>query len=154
TDLQKFNAESFQSVNHLYRSLAESMCDQLELDVDPAQFWEARRGPNANFERFVRRAILAPLRTPLLWGLDEVDRLFVTPYGSEVFGLLRSWHNERALDPSGPWSALTIAIAFATEAHLFITDMNQSPFNVAPGSHWMISPRFKSPNSTGVTPAR
>jgi hypothetical protein len=130
TDLQKFNAESFQSVNHLYLALAESMADQLELNVEPADFWEARRGPNANFERFVRRAILAPLRTALAWGLDEVDRLFVTPYGSEFFGLLRSWHNERALDPTGPWSALTIAIAFATEAHLFITDMNQSPFNV------------------------
>ena len=130
TDLQKFNADSFQSVNHLYLTLAESMADQLELDVEPTNFWEARRGPNANFERFVRRAVLAPLRAPLVWGLDEVDRLFVTPYGSEVFGLLRSWHNERALDPAGPWSNLTIAIAFATEAHLFITDMNQSPFNV------------------------
>jgi hypothetical protein len=47
-----------------------------------------------------------------------------------VFGLIRSWHNERALDPSGPWANLTIAIAYATEAHLFITDINQSPFNV------------------------
>jgi hypothetical protein len=34
------------------------------------------------------------------------------------------------LDPSGPWSKLTLAIAYATEAHLFITDLNQSPFNV------------------------
>src|SRR5205823_1971633 len=41
-----------------------------------------------------------------------------------------SWHNARALDPSGPWSQLTLAIAYATEAHLFITDINQSPFNV------------------------
>jgi hypothetical protein len=47
-----------------------------------------------------------------------------------VFGLFRSWHNERALDPAGPWSRLTLAIAYATEAHLFITDLNQSPFNV------------------------
>src|SRR5262249_33666106 len=28
------------------------------------------------------------------------------------------------------WRRLTLAIAYATEAHLFITDMNQSPFNV------------------------
>ncbi len=74
--------------------------------------------------------MLAKLGKPLFWGLDEVDRLFVTPFGSEVFGLIRSWHNERALDPSGPWSNLTIAIAYATEAHLFISDINQSPFNV------------------------
>jgi hypothetical protein len=62
--------------------------------------------------------------------MDEVDRLFSVPFGSEVFGLFRSWHNKRALDPSGPWSRLTLAIAYATEAHLFITDLNQSPFNV------------------------
>src|SRR5206468_853191 len=62
--------------------------------------------------------------------LDEVDRLFGLPFASEVFGLFRAWHNERALLPEGPWSRLTLAIAYATEAHLFITDLNQSPFNV------------------------
>src|SRR5204862_6424950 len=30
----------------------------------------------------------------------------------------------------GPWRSLTMAIAYATEAHLFISDLNQSPFNV------------------------
>jgi hypothetical protein len=130
TDLQKFNAENFKSVDRLYRTMAESIADQLELDVNPTQAWDSRRGPNANLERFMRRDVLARIGRPLFWGLDEVDRLFVTPFGSEVFGLIRSWHNERALDPSGPWSKLTIGIAYATEAHLFITDINQSPFNV------------------------
>ncbi len=130
TDLQKFNADSFRSVNNLYLAMAESIADQLELATMPADMWETRRGPNANFERYIRRVALGRAGMPLLWGMDEVDRLFSTPFGSDVFGLLRSWHNERALDPSGPWSVLTIAIAYATEAHLFITDMNQSPFNV------------------------
>jgi len=130
TDLQKFNSADFKTVACLYLTMAESIADQLKLASDPADTWDQRRGPNANFERFLRREVLARLDTPLVWGLDEVDRLFVTPFGSEVFGLLRSWHNERALDPTCPWSRLTIAIAYATEAHLFITDMNQSPFNV------------------------
>ncbi|MGA2662882.1 MAG: AAA-like domain-containing protein [Verrucomicrobiota bacterium] len=130
TDLQKFNAQSFRTVDRLYQAMGESMADQLDLPVTPAESWDPRRGPNANFERYVRREVLAKIGAPLAWGLDEVDRLFVTPFGTEVFGLLRSWHNERALDPTGPWSSLTIAIAYATEAHLFITDMNQSPFNI------------------------
>jgi hypothetical protein len=130
TDLQKFNAENFRTVDRLYRTMAESLADQLELTANPTDTWDDRRGPNANLERFLRREILGKLEAPLFWGLDEVDRLFSTPFGSEVFGLIRSWHNERALDPSGPWSNLTIAIAYATEAHLFITDINQSPFNV------------------------
>src|SRR5438132_3636856 len=37
---------------------------------------------------------------------------------------------KRALDPSGPCQRLTLAMAYATEADLFITDVNQSPFNV------------------------
>jgi len=130
TDLQKFNASDFKSVNNLYLTIAETIAEQLKSPADPADSWDQRRGPNANFERFLRREVLGRIETPLVWGLDEVDRLFVTPFGSEVFGLLRSWHNERALDPSGPWSRLTVAIAYATEAHLFITDLNQSPFNV------------------------
>jgi hypothetical protein len=130
TDLQKFNAENFKTLDRLYRTFAESISDQLELGAEPDALWDARRGPNANLERFLRREVLGRLEAPLVWGLDEVDRLFVTPFGSEVFGLIRSWHNERALEPSGPWSKLTICIAYATEAHLFISDINQSPFNV------------------------
>jgi hypothetical protein len=130
TDLQKFNAENFKTLDRLYRTMAESLADQLDLEAAPADAWDPRRGPNANLERFLRREVLGRLQTPLMWALDEVDRLFVTPFGSEVFGLIRSWHNERALEPTGPWSNLTIAIAYATEASLFITDMNQSPFNV------------------------
>jgi hypothetical protein len=130
TDLQKFNAESFRTLARLYQAMGESMADQLDLAVTPVESWDPRRGPNANFERYVRREVLAKTGAPLAWGLDEVDRLFVSAFGTEVFALLRSWHNERALDPTGPWSNLTIAIAYATEAHLFIRDMNQSPFNI------------------------
>jgi len=111
-------------------TLAESLADQLDLPILPSEVWDPRRGPNINFERYVRREVLGRLQAPLVWGLDEVDRLFPCSFGSEVFGLFRSWHNERALDPTGPWAGLTLAIAYATEAHLFITDMNQSPFNV------------------------
>jgi hypothetical protein len=130
TDFQKLNLTDFESPTHLYLTLADSLAEQLDLPVLPRDAWDERRGPNVNFERYLRREVLAKLNAPLVWGLDEVDRLFTCKFGSEVFGLFRAWHNERALDPSGPWAGLTLAIAYATEAHLFITDMNQSPFNV------------------------
>jgi hypothetical protein len=96
----------------------------------PDEVWHPRRGPSANLERYLRREVLGRATAPIIWALDEVDRLFECRFGSEIFRLFRSWHNERALDPGGPWSRLTLAIAYATEAHLFITDLNQSPFNV------------------------
>ena len=130
TDFQLLSGADLQSPASLYLTLAESITEQLALSVSPRGRWDERRGPNVNFERYLRREVLSKLQAPLVWGLDQVDRLFASTFGSEVFGLFRSWHNERALDPSGPWSGLTLAVAYATEAHLFITDMNQSPFNV------------------------
>jgi class 3 adenylate cyclase len=130
TDFQAPTAEHLTSPVAFYRTLADWIADQLDLDVLPDRVWNSDRDPNMNFQRFLRREVLTQIDTPVVWGLDEVDRLFTCPFGSEVFGLFRSWHNARSLDPTGPWSRLTLAIAYATEAHLFITDMNQSPFNI------------------------
>lgn len=130
TDFQHFNAAQFASLDSLYLALATSIALQLDLDVVPHQVWEPDYGANTNLEMFLRRHVLRVFPEPVVWGMDEVDRLFAYPFGSEVFGLFRSWHNARSLQPSGPWSRLTLAIAYATEAHLFIQDLNQSPFNV------------------------
>jgi DNA-binding SARP family transcriptional activator len=130
TDLQTLNEDHLSGADALLRALAEDLCEQLDLSVSPAEVWAPRRGPSPNFRRYLRGEVLGALEQPLVWGLDEVDRLFSCPFHTEVFGLFRSWHNERALNPTGPLSRLTLAIAYATEAHLFILDLNQSPFNV------------------------
>ena len=130
TDFQKLNATHLETIESLFMTLGELIADQLDLDVYPDEVWKPRRAPSINFERYIRREVLEKIATPLVWGLDEVDRLFTCPYASEVFGLFRTWHNERAVDPTAPWERLTLAIVYATEAHLFITDQNQSPFNV------------------------
>lgn len=130
SDLQKMNEAQFASPEAFYIDLAASISMQLELDVNPAEMWHAGFSPNANFEIFLQRHVLRAFPEPLVWGLDEVDRLFSCPFGTDVFGLFRSWHNERALNPACSWSRLTLTIAYATEAYLFIKDPNQSPFNV------------------------
>jgi tRNA A-37 threonylcarbamoyl transferase component Bud32 len=130
TDFQKLNASDLESAEAFFVALGGLIADQLDLDVYPEDVWKERRAPSVNFERYVRREVLGKVDGPLVWGMDEVDRLFTCPFGSEVFGLFRTWHNERAVDPEAPWGRLTLAIAYATEAHLFITDQNQSPFNV------------------------
>jgi hypothetical protein len=110
--------------------LAKSLAEQLEISVSPNQVWDEELGPSMNFTGYVRREVLGRSSAPLVWGMDEVDRLFTCGFGGEIFGLFRSWHNARSLDPAGPWKRLTLAMAYATEAHLFITDIHQSPFNV------------------------
>jgi len=130
TDFQLLNAAHLASVEAFLLLLAKSIAEQLDLAVSPTQVWDADLGASMNFTRYVRREALGQNPAPLVWGLDEVDRLFTCAFGSEVFGLFRSWHNARSLDPQGPWQRLTLAMAYATEAHLFITDLHQSPFNV------------------------
>jgi len=130
SDFQNLNASCLQSIDRLFQVLAELIAEELEIDLQPEQTRNPHLSASINFERFLRRSVLAKVSTPIVWGLDEVDWLFTCSFGSEVFGLFRSWHNKRALDPTGPWRRFTLAIAYATEAHLFITDLNQSPFNV------------------------
>ena len=128
-DLQDLSASDLASSDTLFRTLAKVLADELELDVSPMDSWRDDDSPNINFARFMRREVLAR-GEHVIWALDEVDRLFSYPYASEVFGLFRAWHNKRALDPAAPWQKLTLVMAYATEANLFITDLNQSPFNV------------------------
>lgn len=129
TDFQKLTSGDLATEDRFFSALAEMLADQLDLD-DPQDSWNARRSGASNFERFMRRQVLTESSPHCLWALDEVDKLFACPFGTDVFALFRSWHNDRAYEPEGPWGRLTMGIAYATEAHLFITDINQSPFNV------------------------
>lgn len=130
TDLQTLNTTQLDSADTLFQALAAAIALQLDLDMGIKRSWDPDLGANMNLEMFVRRQVLSAFPEPFVWGIDEADRLFGRAYTDDVFGLFRSWHNRRSLDPTGPWSRLTLAIAYATEAHLFITDINQSPFNV------------------------
>jgi hypothetical protein len=130
TDFQQLNAAHFESAEAFYQVVGAVIADQLGLDMFPNEVWDSRLSASMNFNRYVRRQVLGQIAEPIVWGLDEVEQLATYDFGSEVFGLLRSWHNQRVTDPAGPWNRLTLAIAYATEAHFLITNLNQSPFNV------------------------
>jgi len=130
TDFQKLIDAQLQNLETFFLAIGEMLADQLDLEVYPQDKWRSHRAPNMNFDHYFRREILAKTQQPLLWAIDEADRLFSCNFSSEVFSLFRTWHNDRALNPNSPCSQLTLAIAYATETYLFIKDQNQSPFNV------------------------
>jgi len=129
TNLQKFDANSLASLEAFFLSLGDSVADQLDLNVFLSDLWNSKRTPTMNFERYIRKEVLTSI-PQLVWILDEVDRVFPSPFCDHFFGLLRSWHNQRAFEPSGPFSRLTIVLAYGSERQLFITDIHQSPLNV------------------------
>jgi hypothetical protein len=130
TDFQQLNSSDLESVETLFRTLGEWLVDELKLDFDVENCFASRRNPSRRFNTFICQEILGRINAPLVWAMDEVDRLFPCPFRSEVFGLFRSWHNARATEPTQPWKRLTLVIAYATEAHLLIDNLDQSPFNV------------------------
>jgi hypothetical protein len=129
TDFQKIGSSQLASEEQFYKLLAATIARQLGVTYDFANEWLDVFGPGINMDNFIR-TILDQSPTPLAWFMDEADKLFGIPFASDFFGLIRSWHNSRATESHGPWGRFTIVISYATEAHLFIQDLNQSPFNV------------------------
>ena len=130
TDFQSINSNHLASMDLLFQVLGRMIADQLHLETVPKHVWDPDDGPNGNFRRYMEREVLNKISGPLIWGLDEVDILFTYDYGKEIFAFFRSLFNARELEPDGPWKRLTLAIVYATEAHLFINDPHMSPFNV------------------------
>ena len=129
TDFQKLSTTQLESEESFYKVLAATIARQLKFTYDWEAEWLDVFGPNMNMDNFVRAALEASDQ-PLVWFMDEADKLFGLNCASDFFGLVRSWHNSRATEPGGPWDRFTVVIGYATEAHLFIQDLNQSPFNV------------------------
>jgi hypothetical protein len=155
TDFQKFNAKLLEDENAFYRALSATLARQIGFDYDFDRRWDPIFGSTMNMEDFMRAALESKPR-PLVWFMDEADKLFTVPFASDFYGLVRSWHNSRATDTAGPWGRLTIVIAYATEAHLFIQDLNQSPFNV--GRPFLLEefdlPRVAALNAKSASPLK
>jgi hypothetical protein len=134
TDFQKLSTRQLGSEEDFYRVIAMTLAADLGFQYDFRKRWVPTLGPNLNLDNFVRTLVAASDK-PLVWFIDEADRLFTAPFASDFFGLIRSWHNARATDRRGPWKRLTMVIGYATEAYLFIRDLNQSPFNVGLAVH-------------------
>ncbi|HLK56381.1 MAG TPA: AAA-like domain-containing protein [Chthonomonadaceae bacterium] len=130
TDFQRLGPADTETLEAFFLSIAQWIADQLDLDISPHTHWNEKLTASANFERFIKRQVLSASAAPLVWGVDEADSLFDRDYRGGVFGLFRAWYNARSLDPAGPWSRLVLILTYSTEAHLFIPNLHQSPFNV------------------------
>ncbi|WP_165864443.1 AAA-like domain-containing protein [Capsulimonas corticalis] len=124
-DLQSMGRENLRTQKDLFCSLARVFTRELSLDVVMDDIYDDRDGPNKNLENFLFKHAL---RTPVIWFMDEVDRLFEFDYYADVFSLMRSWHNRRPIHSE--LGNLTLVLSYATETHLLIQDAYQSPFNV------------------------
>jgi hypothetical protein len=129
-DVSTLSEDEVGGMEELCAALAGRLAMALDLDESPQELWRSHLGPGANLERYMVKRVLSTDDAPLAWALDGADRLLGLRYSDEFFSLLRLWHEKRAFEPDRPWDRLTIAIVCATEPHLYISDLNRSPFNV------------------------
>jgi hypothetical protein len=118
TDLDKF-----------LRWFCASVGRQLKLENQLDNYWDTELlSSNSNCTAYFEEYLLPQINSPLVLGLDEVDRIF--PYAEiapDFFGLLRLWHEKaKNLDI---WKRLRLVVVHSTEDYGRL-DINQSPFNV------------------------
>lgn len=140
-DFTRFDEKDFADPNVFYKRFCQRLTQELQDDDDDdldcledkvEKYWER---PDSNVficSRYVDRQILRPLsrtdKSSLVLALDNVDKLAGSPLSADFFGMLRSWHNERAFTPS--WEHLYLILAISTEPFQLIDNMHTSPFNV------------------------
>jgi hypothetical protein len=131
-DFQELDKNQFQDLDTLLHYLAYRIAaDDQQMHANLDHYWQGPLGPKDKLTHFLSREILAPITQPLVLILDEVDRVFSwAAYRDDFFSLIRSWHNKRAIPGFQVWKKLNIVLTYSTEAFSFITDLNQSPFNV------------------------
>lgn len=126
-DFQLFQA-SLHDSEIFFRQLCSLLCYQLGIEDKSDKYWRIPLTNTFRCTQFVHKEILQKQTQPILLAMDEVDSLFETEMRTDFFGMLRSWHNNRAR--STDWKKLDLALVTSTEPYYFVQNLSQSPFNV------------------------
>ena len=135
TDFQSLDARDLMTIESFYLALAQQFYKAAKTGPPPTEFWDAHLSANTNFHNYLEEAILEATARSVVWGIDEADRIFDREYRNSVFGLFRSWHNRRSLEPEGAWRRFTLIMAYSAETSRLIANPNESPFNVGTETH-------------------
>ncbi len=128
-DLQRVDSDDLVNSDAFLFYLGNYILSRLRLDTTQIErFWKMPLGAQDRLTALMEDLVLPSLDKPMILAIDEADRLLDTPFYSDFFGLLRSWHNSAAYEPS--WEMMNLAMVISTEPYLLIADPNQSPFNV------------------------
>ncbi len=125
-DFQSFTDADLTEYPILLQRIAAELLRALDLSGPGVASIESQ----LDFVHFIEDHVLKQISGPLTLGFDEVDRLLGRPYQGDFFGMLRTWHNNRA-NPLALWAEVDLALVIATEPYLLIESGDQSPFNVA-----------------------
>jgi len=122
----------FENLDHLLQWFCTRIARKLHLPHAVDHYWSDTYGSKDNCTAYFEDCLLSEIDTPLVLGLDEVDRVFQYPkIADDFFGLLRAWYEEAGYGDSDSqlWEKLRLIVVHSTEVYIPL-DVNQSPFNV------------------------
>ncbi|MCL1467022.1 AAA-like domain-containing protein [Argonema galeatum] len=122
----------FTNLNELLRWFCAKISRKLRLPRQVDDYWTDTYGSKDNCTVYFEDCILPEIDSPLVLGLDEVDRVFQYPHiADDFFGLLRAWYEEAGYSDTDSvlWEKLRLVVVHSTEVYIPL-NVNQSPFNV------------------------
>lgn len=129
---QHADINTFSSLNDLLQWFCSRVARKLRVSDSIHDYWTDTYGSKDNCTMYFEDCLLSKINTPLVLGLDEIDRIFQHPnIADDFFGLLRAWYEEAGYggNDSGLWEKLRLVVVHSTEVYIPL-DVNQSPFNV------------------------
>jgi hypothetical protein len=128
-DFQMIENSAIESADIFYRQFCSLLSWGFEIEDRTEEFWKNPLGHVQKTTNYFQKHLLKEiLDVQILLAMDEVERMFASPFRSDFFSMLRSWHNNRSR--GGDWTRLNLSLVTSTEPYQFIADLNQSPFNV------------------------
>ena len=127
-DFQLFDKAALHDADTFYQQFCAWLTDELEMDSRVDEYWKMPLSNSLRCTRYLQRYLLKEISGPLVLAMDEVESIFDTPFRTDFFSMLRSWHNSR--QPGTVWKKLDLVLVTSTEPYQLISDLNQSPFNV------------------------
>jgi hypothetical protein len=128
-DFQMIEDSAIAKPDVFYRQFCSLLSLEFGVEDSTEKLWKNPIGQKQNTTNYVTEYLLKELQdAPLFLAMDEVDRMFASPFRSDFFSMLRGWYERRSR--SGDWMRLNMALVTSTEPYQLIDDLTQSPFNV------------------------
>ncbi len=129
---QRANSEVFSNLDQLLYWFCQQVGRRFQRLTQLEERWSQKGWSKDKCSYYFLECLLEDLDTPLVVGMDEVDRVF--PHRvvvDDFFGLLRSWFEAARMGDidSALWSKLRLVLVHSTEVYVPL-DIQQSPFNV------------------------
>ncbi len=128
---QAFNDEDLTNSDDFHYRFCLALTHELDLEDRVTQYWEQykRLSIGHRCTRYLRYLLQSLGPQPLTLAMDETDRLIDAGFRSSFFGLLRTWHNDRAVE--GLFERMDLVLVTSLDPDQLIDDPKSgSPFNV------------------------